>query len=146
MWQPPKSNGILIQEQFWPDEWKILTCCLLLNLTSIRQVRPMVKQLFEKYPDAKSMSLAKEGDLHVLLKPLGFWKKRAKTLKRFSHEFLKGDWQTAKDLYGCGKYADDCFQILCRGAWKTVSPKDHALNEYYDFLTEHYGGKDARRT
>ena len=145
MWKPPNSNGILIQEEYWPNEWKILTCCLLLNLTSIKQVRPMIKKFFTLYPDANSMIDSNETELQNLLKPLGFWRKRVKTLKRFSEEYLTKDWLTAKDLYGCGKYADDCYQILCKGKWQDVEPKDHALNEYLDFLLEHYGGDQCQK-
>ena len=142
-WAPPKSEGILIQEIYWPDEWKVLTCCLLLNLTSIKQVRPMLHNFFEKYPGPDSMLLADDDELHQILKPLGCWRKRVNTLKRFSKEYLEENWATAKELYGCGKYADDCYQILCKGNWKNVEPKDHALEEYYNFLKEHYGETNA---
>ena len=135
-WTPPKSPYILLQELYVPDEWRILVCCLLLNQTSRKQVDPMINKLFERYPDAKTMSHAKEEDLHKLLKPLGLWKRRAVTLKRFSQEFINGEWQTAKDLYGCGKYADDAWRIFCKGDWQDVEPNDHALNEYHDWITE----------
>ena len=74
MWTPPYSNGILIQEEYWPDEWKVLTCCLLLNLTSIKQVKPMIHDFFKKYPNPDSMTLAEDDrevikhQLHKLLR------------------------------------------------------------------------------
>ena len=46
------------------------------------------------------------------------------------------DWKTAKDLYGCGKYADDAWHIFCAGDWKNTQPNDHALNYYYTYLKE----------
>ena len=143
MWEPPTSGGILIQEEYWPDEWKILTCCLLLNLTSIKQVRPMIHNFFEKYPTPSSIINAEVEELQQLLKPLGFWRKRTKTLKRFSEEFVGSDWKMPKDLFGCGKYANDCWKILCAGQWRETSPGDHALNEYQDFLNDYFGDKNA---
>ena len=46
------------------------------------------------------------------------------------------DWQTAKELYGCGKYADDAYRIFMRGEWESVEPTDHALNDYHNFLVQ----------
>lgn len=96
----------------------------------------MIEEFFAKYPDAKTMADEKEENLYGFLKPLGLWKRRATTLKRFSQEFLEGKWKSAKDLYGCGKYADDAWHIFCKGDWQGVEPNDHALNEYHDWISE----------
>ena len=113
-WNPPKSPWNLVQEPYFGDEWKILVCCLLLNLTTHKQVRKILHELFRKYPGPASMAIAKEEDLKDLLRPLGLVNKRAKTLIRFSHEYLTKDWKTAKDLYGCGKYATMRFSLWNR--------------------------------
>jgi len=134
-WIPPKSPYDLLQERFWPNEWKILVVCLMLNQTSRKQVEPMIEKFFSKYPDPNSILSANEEELFSILKPLGLANKRVKTLKKFSEQFLSEDWKTAKDLYGCGKYADDAWRIFCLGDWKKVSPNDHALVFYHDFLT-----------
>ena len=62
-------------------------------------------------------------------------------LKKFSSQFLVKEWETAKDLYGCGKYADDTWRIFCKGDWKSVEPNDHALVFYHDFLSNDWDGK-----
>ena len=103
-WIPPKSPWNLVQEPYFGDEWKILVCCLLLNLTTHKQVRKILPDLFQKYPSPKHMSSADEDHLKSLLVPLGLSNKRTKTLIRFSREFLEKDWKTASELYGCGKY------------------------------------------
>ena len=138
-WIPPKSPHGLIQEDLWPNEWKVLVSCLLLNLTTRKQVDKVIGSLFEAYPTPEALALATEADLHSMLRTLGMWRKRAKTLIRFSKEFLAGDWHTAKDLYGCGKYADDAWHIFCVGDWISIDPSDHALNDYHNFLKERYG-------
>lgn len=140
MWQPPRTNMVpgLVQEPYFGNEWKVLVCCLLLNMTTHTQVRKVLPILFDEYPNAKKMSLAKEDKLKEILKPLGFYNKRSKTLIRFSQEYLNKDWKTAKELYGCGKYADDAWHIFCVGDWQNVQPSDHALNIYHDFLKELY--------
>lgn len=136
MWIPPKSPHSLIQESLWPDEWRILISCLLLNLTTRKQVDKVIDRLFHKYPGPCSMAIAKEDDLYDIIKSLGLANKRVKTLKRFSHEYLTENWNTPKQLYGCGKYADDAWRIFCKGDWRDVDPSDHALNKYHDWLKE----------
>ena len=84
------------------------------------------------YPGPCSMANAKDDDLRDIIKSLGLANKRVKTLKRFSLEYMTKKWKTPKDLFGCGKYADDAWRIFCRGDWKDVEPKDHALNKYHD--------------
>ena len=135
MWKPPRSPHDLIQESLWPDEWRILVSCLLLNLTTRKQVDKIIDRLFHKYPGPCSMAYAKDDDLLDIIKSLGLANKRVKTLKRFSKEYMTKKWSTPKELFGCGKYADDAWRIFCRGDWKSVEPNDHALNKYHDWLT-----------
>ena len=135
-WHPPKSPLNLVQEPYFGDEWKILVCCLLLNLTTHKQVRKVLPTLFKKYPCAFSMGSADEESLKEIIQSLGLVNKRAKTLIRFSQEYLSKDWKTAKDLYGCGKYADDAWRIFFVGDWEKTNPNDHALNYYYTYLHE----------
>ena len=49
MWQPPKSPVGLIQEELWPDEWKILISCLMLNQTTRKQVDKVIWKFFDKW-------------------------------------------------------------------------------------------------
>lgn len=133
-WNPPNSPLNLVQEPYFGDDWKVLVCCLLLNLTTHKQVRKILPELFRKYPSPFTMSMAEEESLKRLLQPLGLVNKRTKTLIRFSKEYLTKDWKTAKDLYGCGKYADDAWHIFCVGDWEKTNPNDHALNYYYTYL------------
>ena len=141
-WIPPKSPYDLLQERYWPDDWKILVVCLMLNQTSRKQVEPMIESFFDKYPDALSIVQADEEDLVVRLKSLGLVNRRIKTLKKFSSGYLERKWKSAKDLYGCGKYADDAYRIFIKGDWKNVEPNDHALNFYHGFLSNEWNGEN----
>jgi len=133
-WVPPKSPFDLLQERFWPDGWKILVTCLLLNQTSRKQVEPMIEAFFKRYPTPAAMVAADEEELKQFLRPLGLSNRRAKTLVRFSKEYVSARWKTPRDLYGCGKYADDAWHIFCVGDWQDVEPRDHALNDYHGWL------------
>jgi methyl-CpG-binding domain protein 4 len=136
MWNPPKSPHFLIQESLWPDEWKILVACLMLNQTTRKQLDKVIDTFFEKWPNAHALLQATEAEIQDVIKPLGFWNKRPKTLKKFSEQYIAGGWSEPIELYGVGKYANDAWRIFIRGDWQAVEPKDHALNKYHDWLKE----------
>ena len=69
----------LLQEVYQDDPWKMLVCCILLNLTHRRQVDKVRNELFTRYPTAMHMAFAMEDELSEMLKPLGFYNKRAIT-------------------------------------------------------------------
>ena len=136
LWDPPQLNTWskpLIQERYFPDRWKMLICCLMLNLTSYKQVLPIIDGFFERWPNAKSASEANEEEMKEYLKSLGMYNKRAKTIIRMSQQFLEGFART-KDLYGCGKYAADSAAIFYEGKWRAVAPRDGAFKRYMQFL------------
>jgi len=135
-WNPPKSPLNLVQELYFGDDWKVLVCCILLNLTTHKQVRKILPSLFKRYPEPDFMILADEDDLREILQPLGFSNKRAKTLIRFSRDYINNSWSSAKELHGCGKYADDAWHMFCKGDWENIAPNDHALNYYYSYLSD----------
>ncbi len=137
-WKPPKSPIGMLQEDLWPNEWKILVACLLHNQTSRKQVDKVYKDLFDRWPTPDTLRSADLQELQNLMKPLGMWRKRSATLQRFSDEYLEKEWSTPKELYGCGKYAEDVWNVFCTGSWKSVSPTDHALNKYCNWLWENY--------
>jgi methyl-CpG-binding domain protein 4 len=131
MWNPPEFG--LIQERYWPDEWKMLVCCLCLNLTTRKQMEPVVARLFERWPTAQDMASADSAELSEMTVSLGMQHKRAKTLIRFSQEFAQG-FERVKDLHGVGKYAEDSHLIFALGQWQGVRPTDGALIKYWKHL------------
>lgn len=142
-WKPPKSPIGMLQEDLWPDVWKILVACILHNQTSRKQVDKVYPKLFKDYPNPASLAAADIGDLTDLLRPLGFYNRRARSLTRFSSEFDKSNWKVPSDLHGCGKYADECFRVFCTGDWKNVNTSDGSLKRYVAWLWEE---EDARRS
>jgi len=133
-WIPPRSPYDLLQERFWPDGWKVLVVCLMLNQTSRKQVEPMIHDFFHRFPTPESVVDADDSELLDLISPLGLSNRRLKTLKRFSEEFVTKSWKEASELYGVGKYADDTYRIFIRGEWMSVQPDDHALVDYWGYL------------
>ena len=120
----------LLQEIYQNNPWKMLTCCIMLNLTNRRQVDGVRKILFKKYPTAKHMMKADEMELALLLKPLGLYNRRAKTLIRFSKEYMRGFNDVGK-LYGIGRYAMDSWEIFQNDNTQ-IEPTDKVLLQYLE--------------
>ena len=135
-WKPPVSPIGMLQEDLWPDVWKILVACILHNQTSRKQVDKVYGHLFDKYPDSAAMAAADSEELAEILRPLGLYNRRAKSLKRFSEEFGSIDWKKPSELYACGKYADECYDVFCAGNWKKVKTDDGSLKRYVAWLWE----------
>ena len=118
----------ILQEIYQSDGWKMLVCCIMLNLTNRKQVDKVRHELFKKYPTAKDLSVADYEELSELLTPLGMQYRRAATLMRFSKEYDEG-FTVPIELHGIGKYANDSWEIFQNNNMN-IKPSDKVLQEY----------------
>uniref|UniRef100_H0X289 Methyl-CpG-binding domain protein 4 n=1 Tax=Otolemur garnettii TaxID=30611 RepID=H0X289_OTOGA len=137
-WTPPRSPFNLIQETLFHDPWKLLIATIFLNRTSGKMAIPVLWEFLEKYPSAEIARTADWRDISELLKPLGLYDLRAKTIIKFSDEYLTKQWKYPIELHGIGKYGNDSYRIFCINEWKQVHPEDHKLNKYHDWLWENH--------
>ncbi|KAG8516929.1 Methyl-CpG-binding domain protein 4, partial [Galemys pyrenaicus] len=148
-WTPPRSPFNLIQETLFHDPWKLLIATIFLNRTSGKMAIPVLWEFLEKYPSAEVARAADWRDVSELLKPLGLYDLRAKTIIKFSDadltcgclfsdEYLTKQWRYPIELHGIGKYGNDSYRIFCVDEWKQVHPEDHKLNKYHDWLWENH--------
>ncbi|KAB1264117.1 Methyl-CpG-binding domain protein 4 [Camelus dromedarius] len=121
-WTPPRSPFNLVQETLFHDPWKLLIATIFLNRTSGRMAIPVLWQFLEKYPSAEVARAADWRDVSELLKPLGLYDLRAKTIIKFSDEYLTKQWKYPIELHGIGKYGNDSYRIFCVNEWKQVRP------------------------
>ncbi|XP_041617941.1 methyl-CpG-binding domain protein 4 isoform X1 [Vulpes lagopus] len=137
-WTPPRSPFNLVQETLFHDPWKLLIATIFLNRTSGKMAIPVLWEFLEKYPSAEVARTADWRDVSELLKPLGLYDLRAKTIIKFSDEYLTKQWRYPIELHGIGKYGNDSYRIFCINEWKQVHPEDHKLNKYHDWLWENH--------
>ncbi|EQB77807.1 methyl-CpG-binding domain protein 4 [Camelus ferus] len=83
-----------------------------------RMAIPVLWQFLEKYPSAEVARAADWRDVSELLKPLGLYDLRAKTIIKFSDEYLTKQWKYPIELHGIGKYGNDSYRIFCVNEWK----------------------------
>ncbi|XP_018617767.2 methyl-CpG-binding domain protein 4 [Scleropages formosus] len=137
-WTPPRSPFCLVQETLFHDPWKLLVATIFLNKTNGKMAIPVLWQFFERYPTPE---VTRESDwlpLAELLRPLGLHELRAKSIIRFSDEYLTKQWRYPIELHGIGKYGNDSYRIFCVEEWKQVKPKDHKLNKYHAWLWQNH--------
>ncbi|XP_043831340.1 methyl-CpG-binding domain protein 4 isoform X3 [Dromiciops gliroides] len=113
------------------------------DLTSVttfqgKMAIPVLWEFLEKYPSAEVARAADWREVSELLKPLGLYDLRAKTIIKFSDEYLTKQWRYPIELHGIGKYGNDSYRIFCVNEWKQVHPEDHKLNKYHDWLWENH--------
>uniref|UniRef100_A0A8C3P3S8 Methyl-CpG-binding domain protein 4 n=1 Tax=Cyanoderma ruficeps TaxID=181631 RepID=A0A8C3P3S8_9PASS len=135
-WTPPRSPFNLIQETLFHDPWKLLIATIFLNKTSGKMAIPVLWEFLKKYPSPEVARTADWKEMSELLKPLGLYELRAKTIIRFSGEYLSKAWRYPIELHGIGKYGNDSYRIFCVNEWKEVQPQDHKLNVYHTWLWE----------
>ncbi|XP_072454517.1 methyl-CpG-binding domain protein 4 [Notamacropus eugenii] len=137
-WTPPRSPFNLVQETLFHDPWKLLIATIFLNRTKGKMAIPVLWEFLERYPSAEVARTADWRDVSELLKPLGLYDLRAKTIIKFSDEYLTKQWRYPIELHGIGKYGNDSYRIFCVNEWKQVHPEDHKLNKYHDWLWENH--------
>ncbi|XP_065498714.1 methyl-CpG-binding domain protein 4 [Caloenas nicobarica] len=135
-WTPPRSPFNLVQETLFHDPWKLLIATIFLNKTSGKMAIPVLWEFFKKYPSPEITRAADWKEMSELLKPLGLYALRAKTIIKFSDEYLSKRWRYPIELHGIGKYGNDSYRIFCINEWKEVQPQDHKLNVYHTWLRE----------
>ncbi|XP_030641127.1 methyl-CpG-binding domain protein 4 [Chanos chanos] len=137
-WTPPRSPFNLVQETLFHNPWKLLVATIFLNKTSGKMALPVLWQFFEKYPTPEVVRDSDWQPVAELLQPLGLNTLRAKTLIRFSDEYLTKPWRYPIELHGIGKYGNDSYRIFCVEEWRQVTPSDHKLNKYHAWLWENH--------
>ena len=137
-WIPPKSPFDLIQEKLYPHPWKLLVATIFLNKTNNKVSLPILSKFFSLWPSPQSASLADPDQVADLLQPMGLHNLRAKTLIKFSWEFVNNDWRYPIELFGIGKYGNDSYRIFCVEEWREVQPRDKKLNIYHEWISEKY--------
>jgi len=118
----------LLQEIYQDNPWRMMVCCILLNLTKRTQVDDIRHELFRFYPTPHDMAKCDEKILSILLQPLGLYNRRAHTLKRFSQDWIDG-FTNIKECYGVGQYGEDSWNIFQLGKMTNMS-NDKVLTKY----------------
>jgi endonuclease III len=76
----------------WETPFQFLICIVLSAQTTDKQVNNVTKKLFAKYPDAKSLALAKVVDVERLVGGVNYFKTKAKHIVQIA-KILKDEYE-----------------------------------------------------
>lgn len=143
----------LIQEDMKDDPWKLLVCCIMLNLTSRKQAEPVWNKFFERWNSAEELFLSDVErvddvikEISEMLKPIGLQNRRAKSIWRMTLDFLtlrpdKDDDVDPTNMSGIGKYASDSFNMFFRRRL-VDDVKDKELRRYVSWVKSTFTNVD----
>ncbi len=120
----------IIQEEYSNDPWKVLVCCILLNQTSNKQVRPLIESFFNRWPNSQSLLNEETLAISDFIKSTGFQNIKAKRIKEFSIAWEMGIRDPFK-FPGVGDYGREAWRIFVDND-KSFIPKDKKLKMYLE--------------
>ena len=126
---------MLLQEIYRQEPWKMLVGCILLNQTTRVQVDKVREELFSMCPDPVSMTAADPQEIAEVIRPLGLYNRRARSLIKFSQDWISKDWKEPIELHGIGKYAQDSWEIFQKNNFSS-QPTDKELIAYLGRLNK----------
>lgn len=129
------------QSELRENPFQMIVICQMLNQTSWKQVDRVSPTFFEKWPTPQHLLKSTEAEIAQVIRPLGFYNRRAKTLLKLAAAWLelKASWPNPVEapiseiskLPGVGKYALDSWKIFQLGDL-TVEPTDKVLIAYLE--------------
>jgi endonuclease III-like uncharacterized protein len=125
---------ILIQEEYTSDSWKMMVCCILLNQTNNKQVRPILNSLFNFIPNPQYAIACDKEKLAEIIKTTGFQNVKASRIVKLSEKWIEG-FECVTDLPGIGKYGLDSWNIFIREDL-TVTTRDKKLKAYLEAVNK----------
>tara|TARA_A200000159_G_C7237429_1_gene302993 strand:+ start:44 stop:445 length:402 start_codon:yes stop_codon:yes gene_type:complete len=126
------QEDLMVQQQV-DNVWQHMVGVICLNQVDRKQTKPVLTELFKRYPTAHSLLRGCTIPmLEKLLQPLGMQSVRAKRIYKMSIQIENWNGEDAKDLYGIGKYGSDSYQIF----YKNKIPANVEDKELKRYITE----------
>ena len=139
----------LMQEDLRDQPWRLLVCCILLNLTSRKQAQPVWEEFFRRWPTPHDLRVSNDGwmssqtviEMTELLRPLGFQNRRVGRIQLMTRDFVRWDKKDPGSLYGIGKYGSDSYRIFIIGEL-VEDVQDKELVRYVEWAKERQRSRD----
>lgn len=124
----PLRDDLMVQQQI-DGAWQHMVGVIMLNQTGRKPVKTVLPEFLARWPTPERLLRSRIMDIEDVIKPLGMWKKRAKTLYKMSIDFLTWNGDDATMLHGIGKYGSDSYEIFFKDNL-SVQPTDKELLRY----------------
>lgn len=114
--------------------WKILVACIMLNMTTRKQVQKVIREFFEKWSTPEKFLESTKDEVIETVKSLGLCSRRESALRKMTQGFILDEWNDIRELSGIGEYAARSYEIFILGKLGDIQPKDHALTAYWKWV------------
>ena len=124
----PMRDDLMVQQQV-ANLWQHFVGVMCLNQTGRKQVKRVLPEFFSRWPTAEAFLQSKTEDVVEVIRSLGFYNRRERSLRKMTESFLTWDGNDATMLYGIGKYGSDSYRLF----YKNEIPDDigdHELQRY----------------
>lgn len=124
----PMRDDLMVQQQV-ANLWQHFVGVMCLNQTGRKQVKRVLPEFFSRWPTAEAFLESKTEDVVEVIRSLGFYNRRERSLRKMTESFLTWDGDDATMLYGIGKYGSDSYRLF----YKNEIPEDigdHELQRY----------------
>jgi len=144
---PPPSPMQLLQEYYAHDAWQLLIACALMSRVASGALKhECISNFFAKFPTPSAALAADSQDVFEIIKRLGLFPGRMRTIVEVSTKFLleTGEFEVGLEpelkIYGIGEFGVDSFEIFARGDVGR-KPKDCNLQSFCAWQRRHGNGK-----
>ena len=81
-------DDLMVQEQI-NNKWEHMVGVIMLNQTHRKQVKAILPEFLQRFPDPDSVVRSRIIDIEEIIKPLGMYKVRAKRIYRMTVDYLR---------------------------------------------------------
>ena len=131
----------LLQEEYQHCPWRLLISCVLMSRVSSVPVKTLaINSFFAKYPTPSDALDSDPADAFKILKSLGLFDNRYKSVIEISTTFLTmptfacGLDKDINKIRGVGEFGVDSFNIFVRGEAHEMYPADKNLLAYCNWV------------
>lgn len=124
----PLRDDLMVQQQI-SGEWQHMVGVIMLNQTGRKPVKTVLPEFLSFWPTAEDYLISDPEDVISVIRPLGFYNRRERAIRRMSEDYLTWDGNDATKLYGIGKYGSDSYEIFFKQNY-SVQPTDKELLRY----------------
>ena len=126
----PLRDDLMVQEQI-NGPWQMLVGCIMLNQTGRKPVKTVLPAFIERWPTPQAYLTSTSEEVVEVIRSLGFYNRRERSIRRMSEDFLTWDHKDAKKLFGIGQYGSESYRIFFLG--ERFEPQDKELRRYLGY-------------
>lgn len=126
----PLSDDLMVQQQVH-TRWQHMVGVIMLNQTGRKPVKTVLPEFLARWPDEESYLTSTPEAVIAVIRPLGFYNRRERAIRRMSQDFLSWDFKDATKLYGIGQYGSESYRIFWLG--ERFEPQDKELRNYLGY-------------